>query len=281
MQARGIKATDLNVVMKAAKGKLDVAPISAALYGGRLAAKAGVKAGATPAGNRIDASVDLTGIAIGPLLKDVADKDLLEGRGNVKLVLDTGGAGVQAMKRGLDGTAAVDLRDGAIKGINLGETIRSARSLLQGGQSETRAADASKKTDFTAMTVSFVIKDGIATSNDLDLRSPLIRVGGEGRADIGASRLDYTVRASVVATSSGQGGKELADLNGVTIPVRLAGPFDNLGWEIDWQTAGKEALKSRATSELKERLKTDELEQKAKEKLGDKLGDSLKGLFKR
>ena len=277
LRARGIKASDLKVTMKAAKGRLDVAPVSAALYGGRLAATASAKAGATPAANQVSATADLNGISIGPLLKDVANKDLLEGHGNVKLVLDTGGGSVNAMKRGLDGTAAMNLRDGAIKGINLGETLRSARNLLQGGQSETKASDASKKTDFTAMNVSFVIKDGVASSNDLDLRSPLVRVGGEGRADIVASRLDYTVRASVVGTSTGQGGKDLDELRGVTIPVRLAGPFDNLDWQIDWETAGKEALKSLATTEIKERLKTDDLEGKAKEKLGD----TLKGLFKR
>ena len=277
LQARGIKASDLKVTMKAAKGRLDVAPVSASFYGGRLAATAAAKAGATPAANQVSTSVDLTGVSIGPLLKDVADKDLLEGRGNVKLVLGSDGSSVNAMKRALDGTATVDLRDGAIKGINLAETIRSARNLLQGGKSETKASDAAKKTDFTAMSVSFVIKDGVASSNDLDVRSPLIRVGGEGRADIPASRLDYTVRASVVGTSTGQGGRELAELNGVTIPVRLTGPFDSLDWQIDWETAGKEALKSRATSEIKERLKTDQLEEKAKEKLGD----ALKGLFKR
>jgi AsmA protein len=278
LQARGIKASDLRVTMKAANGQLDAAPMSAAVYGGRLAATAALKAGATPAANRINATADLTDILIGPLLRDVADKDLLEGRGSLKLVLAADGGTVNTLKRGLDGTAALNLRDGAIKGINLGETIRSARNLLKGGgQAETKASDATKKTDFTELSVSFVIKDGVASSNDLDAKSPLIRLGGEGRADLAASRLDYTVRASVVGTSTGQAGKELEELRGVTIPVRLTGPFDKLDWQIDWDTAGKEALKSRANAELKERLKTEDLEGKAKEKLGD----SLKGLFKR
>ncbi len=282
LRARGLTATDLKASVKAAKGQLDLAPVSASLYGGRLAAKAAIKAGATPAANRLNTTVDLTGVEIGPLLKDAAEQDLLEGRGNVKLVLQTGGGTVDAMKRGLDGNAALSLRDGAIKGINLAETIRSARSLLQGGQAESKASDASKKTDFTAMSVSFIITDGVASSDDLDVRSPLLRLGGEGRVDIPASSLDYTVRASVVGTSTGQGGKELADLRGVTIPVRLTGPFDRLDWRIDWESAGKEALKSRVASELKERgVDTEQLEEKAKERAKEKIGDALKGLFKR
>jgi AsmA protein len=208
----------------------------------------------------------------------VADKDLLEGQGNVKLRLNGDGGTVGAIKRSLDGTAALNLQNGAIKGINLGETIRNTRNLLQGGgKSETKASDSSQKTDFTELGVSFVIKDGIATSNDLDVKSPLLRIGGEGRADLVASTLDYTVRASVVATSTGQGGRDLEGLRGVTIPVRLTGPFDQLAWQIDWETAGKEALKGRAKEELQKRLGTDDLEGKAKEKAMD----ALKGLFKR
>ena len=277
LQARGIKVSDLRVAMKAAGGQLAVAPITAALYGGKLAATANVKAGAKPAGNRIDAGADLSGISIGPLLKDVADKDLLEGQGNVKLKLNGEGGTVETIKRSLDGNAAVNLRNGAIKGINLAETIRSARNLLKGGgKAETKASDSSQKTDFTELAVSFVIKDGIASSSDLDVKSPLLRIGGEGQADLVASRLDYTVRASVVGTSSGQGGRELEDLRGVTIPVRLTGPFEQLSWQIDWETAGKEALKGRAKEELQKRLGTDDLEGKAK----DKAKDVLKGLFR-
>ena len=278
LRARGVELSDLRVKLKAAQGRLDADPVSASLYGGRLAATTVVQAGATPAANRIDAHADLTGISIGPLLRDVAAKDLLEGQGNLKLALNTGGGTVDAMKRGLDGRAALDLRNGAIKGINLGESIRSARSLLRGGgQSETKPSDARKQTDFTEFDVSFVIADGIATSTDLDVKSPLLRIGGEGRADLVGSRLDYTVRASVVGTSTGQGGKDLADVRGVTVPVRLTGPFDKLDWQIDWETAGKEALKGRAAAELRERLKTDDIEGKARERVND----ALKGLFKR
>ncbi len=270
--------SDLRVTMKAAGGKLAVAPVTASLYGGKLAATANVQAGAKPAGNRVDVGADLSGISIGPLLRDVAGKDLLEGQGNVKLKLNGDGGTVGTIRRSLDGTAALDLQNGAIKGINLGETIRNTRNLLQGGgKSETKASDSSQKTDFTELGVSFVIKDGIATSNDLHVKSPLLRIGGEGRADLVASTLEYTVRASVVATSTGQGGKELESVRGVTIPVRLTGPFDQLAWQIDWETAGKEALKGRAKEELQKRLGTDDLEGKAKEKALD----ALKGLFKR
>ncbi|HZH06178.1 MAG TPA: AsmA family protein, partial [Lautropia sp.] len=269
LQARGVRLSDLKIVLKASKGRLDAAPITAALYGGRLAAATVVSAGASPSANRVGTKAELTGISIGPLLRDFARKDLLEGQGNLNLVLNGGGGTAAAIARSLDGSAALALRNGAIKGINLGETIRSARNLLRtGGKTETTASDARKQTDFTELDVSFVIADGIATSNDLDVKSPLLRLGGDGRADLVSSRLDYTLRASVVGTSRGQGGKDLDDVRGVTIPVKVVGPFDKLDWQIDWETTAREALKSRATAEIKERLKTDDIEGKAREKLG-------------
>ena len=51
----------------------------------------------------------ITNIAIAPLLKDVANKDALDGKGNVTLDVNTAGATVDALKRGLNGSARVEL----------------------------------------------------------------------------------------------------------------------------------------------------------------------------
>ena len=282
LHARGIEASQLSAAIKAQGGQIDVAPVSAQLYQGKLGASASIHAGSTPQANQFSANIDLAQISIAPLLKAVADNDMLEGRGNVKLSAQTGGATVPALKQALGGKGSINLVDGAIKGINLAETIRSARNLLSGGASaENKPSDNSQKTDFTALDATFVITKGVVSSNDLDVKSPLIRIAGEGTADLVNELLNYTVRASVVATSSGQGGKELSDLNGLTVPVRLTGPLAGPTWQIDWVTAGREMLKSRAADELKERLKVDELQDKAKDKARERVGDALKGLLGR
>jgi AsmA protein len=183
------------------------------------------------------------------------------------------------MKRGLNGSGAVALRDGAVKGINVAQMLRSARSLLAGGQTETNTGSAAEKTDFSEMTASFAIKDGIARNNDLDLKSPLIRVGGAGQVDVPAGTLDYTVKASVVGTLKGQDGRDINELRGVTVPVKLSGPFDKISYSIDWGAAAQEALKSRATEQVKEKLQPKVDEQR--KKLEERAKDALKGLFGR
>jgi AsmA protein len=268
LQARGIKTQNLRVVLKAAGGRLDAAPVTAALYGGSVSARA-----FATADNRVGLDATLTGVNVEPLMKDALDKDLLAGRGNVKLDLATAGATVGAMKRAVDGSGNVALRDGAVKGVNVAQALRNARAIFGGGggQSETKTGSSAEKTDFSEMTASFVIKDGIARNDDLDLKSPLIRVGGAGQVDIAAATLDYTVRASVVGTLKGQDGRDINELRGVTVPVKLSGPFDRMRYTIDWSAAAKDALKSKAAEQLKERVAP---------KLEERARDALKGLLR-
>jgi AsmA protein len=278
LQAFNIKSSTVRVGLKAASGRLDVAPLTAQLYGGTVNATASAQA----AGNRVGLNADLAGVAIQPLLNDAAGTDLLEGRGNVKLAVNTAGTSVEAMKRALGGSGSLRLTDGAIRGINLAQKIRDARNLLAAGRSETQTSDASQKTDFSEISASFAIKDGVASSSDLDGRSPLLRLAGAGSADIGASRLDYTLRVSVVETTRGQSGPEIDALRGLTIPVHLSGPFDQPSWKIDWGTVAQQALKSRAGEELKKQLapQTERLKEE-RDKLRDQLRGGLKGLLQR
>src|SRR4029077_2837362 len=93
-QARGLKVSNLKAEVKAANGRADVAPHSAELYQGKVAGALSLSAD----GNRVALKEDLTGIAIGPLLKDVAQKDLLDGHGNIALDVNAAGPTVEAMK---------------------------------------------------------------------------------------------------------------------------------------------------------------------------------------
>lgn len=270
-QARGLQLANLKAKVKAANGRLDVSPHSAELYGGSLAGALGVQA----QDNRVTLKETLTNVAVGPLLREFAQKDILEGRGNVLIDVTAAGATVEQMKKSLAGSAKLALRDGAIKGINLAERVRQAKAMLSDSARGGTAADKAQKTDFSELTASFSIKGGVAHNQDLDIKSPLFRIGGAGDVDIGNSRLDYTTKASVVATTKGQGGEDLEKLRGVTVPVRLHGPFDDLKYDVDYRGAAQEALKSRAGEKLKERV------EERKDELEERLGDRLKGLLKR
>lgn len=270
-QIERIKISDLKAEVHAANGLLQVSPHAANLYGGSLAGALSLNAN----GNQVTLKETLTNVAIGPLLKDLAERDALEGHGTIVLDVSASGASVNAMKKALAGSARLQLRDGAVKGINLAETLRQAKSMLGSKSAQQQGADKSQKTDFSELSASFAIKGGVAHNNDLNAKAPLFRLTGAGDVDVGHSTLNYLAKASVVATSKGQGGADLGQLAGVAIPVRLTGPFDAPKYEIEFGVMAADLAKSRITEAIAEKLGG-----KAGG-TGGKTADVLRGLFGR
>jgi AsmA protein len=250
LQVQNIKAENVNVGIKAAGGKLDVSPMTASLYQGTLAGTAAVNAN----NNSFAVKQQLAGISVGPLLRDAANKDILEGRGNVALDVTTAGQTPTALKKALNGTASLALKDGALKGVDVAGLLRQARAILGSKGAVEQQAKGGQKTDFTELTGSFVIKNGVAHNEDLQAKSPLVRLTGAGDINIGAGTMDYTAKASLVATSTGQGGKDAADVRGITAPVKITGPFDNLKYSVDVAALATDAAKEALGRELERRL---------------------------
>jgi AsmA protein len=248
--------------VKARGGRLEVNPLSANLYQGSTKGTASVNAN----NNQLAIKQYLSGVSIGPLLRDALNQDLLDGRGNVALDVTASGNTVSAIKKTLNGSAALNLKDGALKGINLAQSLRNAKAMFAGGARDSeQAAAAGEKTDFSELSASFVIRDGVAHNDDLLAKSPFLRLTGAGDINIAEGSLNYLAKAAAVATSSGQGGKELGDLKGLTVPVRALGPFTALKYKLEFGSAfsdsarqqveiKKEELKGKLEDQLKARL---------------------------
>jgi AsmA protein len=292
--ASNVKAQNVRVDLKLRDGKLDVNPLSANLYQGTVKGSASVNANT----NQIGVKQALAGVQVGPLLKDAAGVDMLEGKGNIALDITTTGNLVSAMKKALNGKASLALKDGAIKGINLAQSLRNVKSMFGAGKKESeQGASAGEKTDFSELTASFDIRNGIAHNGDLSMKSPFLRLAGEGDINIPESSLNYLAKASVVASSGGQGGKDIADLAGLTLPVRASGPFTALKYKIEFGSAlsdsmkqkleqQKESLKGKVEDKLRSELLGGEKDKaapadgaKPAQKPEDKLKEKLKKLF--
>ena len=236
LQVQGLRLSRLKAQLKAAGGRAEISPHSASLYEGELSGALSLDGNA----NRIALKETFSNVSIGPLLRDLARQDRLEGKGNVALELAAAGATASAMKRSLAGTAKVRLRDGAIKGIDIAELLRKARAAA--GRQSGQAADSKERTDFSELSASFSIKNGVAHNEDLDVKSPLLRIGGSGDIDIGRSAISYVVKASVVGTS-------------LTVPVKLAGPLDAMKYEVDYRAVAGDLAKSKVGDKVRDRLK--------------------------
>ena len=265
LQVSKLKLSNISAKLKIAGGRLDIAPLTLALYDGNASGSLWLNAN----GNQLGVKQALTGVNINPLMKDLADKDLLEGHGSVALDVTSHGDTVSALKKALDGSAGLSLKDGAIKGINLAQSLRDIKGKLGAKQDSTQQAKAGDKTDFSELSATMKIAKGVAHNDDLAMKSPFLRLAGAGDIDIGGGQMNYLAKASVVASTAGQGGENLDQLKGLTIPVRITGPFDALAYKLELGDLVSDMAKA----------KLDEKKDEIKAKAGDQLKGKLKGFL--
>lgn len=265
------KLSNVKLSINADKGIISLAPVSANLYEGTY--QGAVNLDATGKQPKLDFDTSLAGVEIEPLLNDMTGKAKLTGTGNITAKLNAAGASVEAMKKTLTGNADLVFRDGAYKGINLGAILRKADAVLEGRS--LKEVPGEEQTDFSEMTATLNIKDGVIKNDDLAAKSPAIRVSGAGQANLVTEKVDYTVEASVAKTAKGQGGEALDSVGGYTVPVRCKGTFADPGCKPDFEGLVKAKVDrevDKQTEKAKEKVK-----EKLKEKLGDDdLGDKLK-----
>jgi AsmA protein len=269
---RGLKADEVSAVVKLDKGKLEISSLTAGLYGGKLAGAMSVDAAQ---GNQLATKMSLAGIAIEPLLMDLAKRNVLSGTGSLALDLKTAGANVYAMKNALGGTLQVRLRDGAVKGINLTQTLHELKAAFKPeSQNETVPADTSKQTEFSEMDADLAFTKGVAAVKRLNIVSPLLRVtqGDPASIDFVKSELNLVARARVVNPAAAPEGTELIDLKDVTIPVHVQGPFDKPTYTVLWKDAIGGILKRSLENKLREAVT-------GKGKNGAAVDKALKGLL--
>lgn len=245
LKLANVKTQNVNIGLKAADGIATVSPFSANLYQGSMDGLLKVDARSTPS---INFKQDMKGIAIGPLLVDAINNDMLDGKGTLNVDVTTSGNSVNALKKALAGKAAVNLADGAIKGIDIPGTIRDIKSKVNIFKDKSSiGADQSKKTDFSELTASFDIKNGVAHNEDLAMKAPILRLGkgdNRGDIDIGNETINYLAKPTVVKSLKGQGGADLDSLAGLTIPVRITGTFSAPKYGMDFAAIGAALAKS-------------------------------------
>jgi AsmA protein len=262
--------SNVKLNINAKDGDIRLSPLGAEVYQGKYSGNLGLDARGKQARLSLDES--LTGIQVEPLLKDLTGKARLAGTGNFKAKLTAQGATPEAMKRTLTGKGEFAFQDGAIKGVNLGQLVRRAEAGF------VAPVDEQVQTDFSDLTGTFSADQGVISNKDLSLKSPLLRVEGSGQASLPDEKIDYVLNTTLTGTAEGQGGKELEQLKGITIPVKVSGSFDSPKFAPDIEGI----LKARAQKEIdkqKEKV-TKKIEEKIKKELGNEVGKEVQEKLK-
>jgi AsmA protein len=181
---------------------------NAQLYGGTASATVS-----------IDGSQDVPGVKLefdGQNLNgetffgQLAGLNWLTGSTALKTSLSTSGKNQQEMMSNLQGTVAITVTKGEIKGVDVLDSIASLGNAALAGWG---GGDA-KLTAFDSASASFAVSDGIATTNDIAIEAPQLSVTGKGDVDMLRRAVDL---------------KFDPQINGGDIPVHVAvkGPWGN------------------------------------------------------
>ncbi|GJB99279.1 AsmA family protein [Aeromonas caviae] len=278
LRLKGLDLSAVDLQLALAGGQLTLKQFSAGVAGGQVTASGVLDARQQPARYQVHKRVQ--GVEVRPLLQTLAQTDLLEGKGDLEVEVQGSGLSEQALRSRMQGKVNLKLSDGALHGINLAEMIREARATLTG-----KGADQVKevrKTDFSALTASFQIADGIARSDDIQLFAPALRVKGQGQTALVPETLDFLFLTSVVESSKGQGGKTVDELKDITIPVRIGGHWQAPSYKLDVKAplSNNKVLEEKARKEAERGLKKllgDKADNEGVKGVADQL---LKGLFK-
>ncbi len=273
-----VKADRVQVDFAIKQGKAQINKFNADFYEGSISTNAWLDVNQTPATYSVKNTI--TGVEIAALLTDATGKGFLHGKGNIGINLDGEGLSAYNLRKNVKGKLGVKLEDGAVEGFNIAAMLREAKAGLKGKKVD--YIEEVRKTDFSALEMIFKLGDGFATIEELKAEAPLLRVHGEGKANLMNELLDFRLFISVVGSSKGQGGKNIDELKDLTVPVKLEGPWIAPTYKIDFKSLLLQNTK------LEDKLKN-----KAEEGLQKLLGDNannedvkritenlLNGLFK-
>lgn len=273
-KANNAKMQNVTSVFSVNRGVLKLTKFRSDLYDGAIDMSATLDARkATPT---YSIKQSIKGVKVAPLLTDVMGESLIEGSGNMALNVSGKSLKPSALKQNLKGKASINFADGAVNGVNIPLLIRTTYAKIKG--EKVKGSEEAEKTDFSALTADFYLSKGNATTKNIKMVSPLLRIHGEGSANYVNETANMLIKTSIVGTLKGQGGKDIDDLKDVTIPIRITGPWAKPKYKLEFD----DVMQQKAKKEIDRGI------EKLEEKYGDKIKDEkvkeaanklLKGLF--
>jgi AsmA protein len=236
-QVARLNLTNLRVTLAAKDQVMRLFPIEAQLDGGRYSGD--ITLDSRSAIPTLSLDEHLSGVDMARLLANTAQKGRLSGRANVNLKATARGDTADSMLKTLSGHLDANLADGALEGIDVGYEINLAQALIN--RSPAPAGQSTGKTPFQAFKVSAQITNGIAETRDLTITSQVLKVAGQGNANLSSKAIDFKLLTSVMT----------APARNTDIPLKVTGSYTDPTVRPDIEAVAKDQLKQKLQDVLK------------------------------
>ncbi|WP_314915311.1 AsmA family protein [Pseudomonas helleri] len=257
-------------------GVLTLENLSGSLYKGTFAANGSLNV--QPVLPVVKLQTRITSVPVEKILQSQGQTSPVTGLLTLNSNVTGSGNSQSALIQSLNGTASFALNNGVLLNANIEQQLCKAISTLN--RKTLSGASLGKDTPFNELKGSLVLRNGVASNQDLVVRIPGLSVKGDGDIDLRVLGMDYRIGITIEGDTrpmpdpACQVGKNFV---GIELPLRCRGPLE-LGAKacrLDKEGLGKVAVKA-AGNKLSEKL-----EEKLGDKVSPELKDALKGLFKR
>jgi AsmA protein len=182
-----------------------------ALYGGNGTGELEVDARAPEA--RFHNAVQFRNVALAPFLTGTIGVKQIEGTGTIALDVSSHGSNADAIMRALSGNGSIDLHDGRLTGVDIGAVARTIQAVLNGAEGP------GAFTDYSSMTGSFILTNGVLAASDFQLKGPLLDTSGAGNVDLGNRTIDFRIVPTIAKLG---------------VPFHIKGPWSHVRYAPDF-----------------------------------------------
>lgn len=214
----------------------------------------------------------LGGVQMEPLLRDLQGKAKITGTADIGANLTGRGEKLNALKASLSGKVDTRMQDGVIRGFNLQKIVDQAEHTVKRFKGEETELQTSEKdqTEYSEISATATVTNGVVRNEDLLVRSPLMRLDGKGKVNLLSEEIDYKVIAKLIKSAATE--TEAEKIKALPLAIQIGGDLSKPRYRLSLEDMVKE----------KEKAKIEEKKQELMEKLEKKLpgaGDLLKKMF--
>lgn len=211
----GIQADNLNAQLFADNQRISLSRLKASLYNGNL--EGGISmANTNPPTFHLQQIA--TNIQIRPLLQDLFDYHRINGNGNAVIDFSASGTTRQTLMESLKGSLQLNISNGALVGLDMGNILRNAST-----NSKLGGYDATVQTPFSRFTMNADIEQGILRHENSELVSDVLFINSSGSTNLATQTLSETL---IIRNARNRNAK--------AVPLKISGNADNPSVTIDY-----------------------------------------------
>ncbi|MDB4837566.1 AsmA family protein [Marinomonas sp.] len=205
------------------QGLIKVSPIAVTLYEGDFTAKMNLDV--RDKEPSIDIVPNINGIQIQPLLMDFMDLEKISGATYLTGNITAEGNQVESLMSSLSGEVFVDIKQGALVGINLTKTVcEGVSSVRKESIDDSRFGD---DTPFEIMSFPARIVNGQISTPGLTIRSAGVQVTGNGKVSLTDAYLDYVAQVGLSGSELDSSCRVNDQVAKLTFPIQCKGHFSD------------------------------------------------------